>query len=450
MNRSTVATDRVASPRRIAALALPALVVLAAEPLYVLVDTAVVGHLGRVPLAAVAVGGTVMTLTAWLGTVVAYGTTGRAARRYGAGDRAAAVAEGVQSSWLALGVGLLVVVGLQFGGGALASALAGGGEVGAAAGQWLRVAAFGAPGLLLAAAGNGWLRGVQDTRRPLAFVVGPNLLSAVLCPVLVYPVGMGLIGSAVANVIAQTLSGVLFAAALVTERVALRPRPRVIGQQLVLSRDLLIRGVAFQASFLSATAVAARFGAAAVGAHQIAVQLWFFAALLLDALAIAAQALVGAALGAGDEAAARALARRIGRLGAICGTAFAVLAAAGAGTVPTWFSSDVAVHEQALVAWPWFAAMLPLAGVVFALDGVLIGAGDIRYLRNLTVAGALGGFLPAIWLAHAFDLGLGGIWAGLLLFTVLRLVGVLLRLRTGGWAVTGAVRSEPRSAGARV
>ncbi|NED49999.1 MATE family efflux transporter, partial [Micromonospora aurantiaca] len=145
---------------------------------------------------------------------------------------------------------------------------------------WLRIAALGAPGLLLAAAGNGWLRGIQDTRRPLLFVLGPNLLSAVLCPLLVYPAGLGLVGSAVANAIAQTLSGVLFAAALVRERVSLRPRPRVIGQQLVLSRDLLVRGVAFQASFLSATAVAARFGAAAVGAHQIAVQLWFFTALV--------------------------------------------------------------------------------------------------------------------------------------------------------------------------
>ncbi len=211
----------------------------------------------------------------------------------------------------------------------------------------------------------------------------------------------------------------------------------------MLSRDLLIRGVAFQASFLSATAVAARFGAATVGAHQIAVQLWFFAALVLDALAIAAQALVGAALGGGDGATARALARRSGRLGAICGTAFAVLAAAGATVVPTWFTSDRAVHEQALVAWPWFAAMLPLAGVVFALDGVLIGAGDIRYLRNLTVVGALGGFLPAIWLAYALDLGLGGIWAGLMLFTVIRLVGLLLRLRSGGWAVIGAERYPP-------
>lgn len=305
-----------ATGRRIATLALPALVVLAAEPLYVLVDTAVIGHLGRVPLAGLAIGGHVMTLAAWLGTVVAYGTTGRAARRFGAGDRGAAVAEGVQSSWLAFAVGVLIAFTMQIAAGPLARALAGGGsEVADAAAQWLRVAALGAPGLLLAAAGNGWLRGVQDTRRPLLFVLGPNLLSALLCPLLVYPVGLGLVGSAIANVVAQTISGLLFAGALVAERVSLRPRPAIIAQQLVLSRDLLIRGAAFQASFLSATAVAARFGAAAVGAHQIVLQLWFFTALVLDALAIAAQSLVGAALGAGDAATARALARRIALLG---------------------------------------------------------------------------------------------------------------------------------------
>ncbi|MFG2054966.1 MATE family efflux transporter [Micromonospora sp. NPDC048930] len=437
----TVAPAPAASPRRIAALALPALVVLAAEPLYVLVDTAVVGHLGRVPLAALAVGGTVMTLTAWLGTVVAYGTTGRSARRFGSGDRAAAVAEGVQASWLALTVGVLVALAIGVGGGWLARTLVGGpGEVADAAANWLRIAALGAPGLLLAAAGNGWLRGIQDTRRPLLFVLAPNLLSALLCPLLVYPVGLGLAGSAVANAVAQTLSGSLFAAALVRERISLRPRPRMIRQQLVLSRDLLIRGVAFQASFLSATAVAARFGAAAVGAHQIAVQLWFFTALVLDALAIAAQALIGAALGAGDAAGARALARRIALLGGLCGVAFAVLIAAGAGLVPSWFSSDPQVREQAMLAWPWFVALQPIGGVVFALDGVLIGAGDVRYLRNLTIVAALGGFLPAIWLAYGFDLGLGGIWAGLTLFVVLRLVALLLRLRSGGWAVVGAVR----------
>ncbi|MEU4568522.1 MATE family efflux transporter [Micromonospora sp. NPDC023956] len=438
MTSPAVPAAPVASARRIAGLALPALVVLAAEPLYVLVDTAVVGHLGRVPLAAVAIGGTVLTLIVWLGSVLAYGTTGRSARRFGAGDRAAAVAEGVQSSWLALTGGLVVALGMQVLAGPLARTLAGStGEVADAAAQWLRIAALGAPGLLLAAAGNGWLRGVQDTRRPVWYVLGPNLLSALLCPLLVYPVGMGLVGSAVANVVAQTLCGVLFVAALVTERVSLRPRPQIIRNQLAVSRDLLLRGVAFQASFLSATAVAARFGVAAVGAHQIVVQLWFFTVLLLDALAIAAQALVGAALGAGDEAGARALARRIALLGGVCGLAFALVVAVGANLVPALFSGDPEVREQAAAIWPWFVVIQPLGGVVFALDGVLIGAGDVRYLRNVAIGAGLGGFLPAIWLTYAFDLGLGGIWAGLTLFVVIRLVALALRLRSGRWVVTG-------------
>ncbi|AGL20312.1 MATE family efflux transporter [Actinoplanes sp. N902-109] len=426
--------------RRITALALPALVVLAAEPLYVLVDTAVVGHLGRVPLAAVAVGGTVLSLAVWFGTLMAYGTTGRAARHFGAGERAAAVAEGVQASWLALGTGVLLVVLAQLFAGPLARALAGDPQAAGSAAHWLRIAALGVPGLLLAAAGNGWMRGVQDTRRPLYFVLGANVLSAILCPLLVYAAGWGLTGSAVANVTAQSLTGALFCWAIVRERVPLRPVPAVIGNQLVLGRDLLIRGAAFQACWLSATAVASRFGVAAVGAHQIALQLWFFAALALDAVAIAAQSLVGAALGAGDEPAARAVARRVTLVGGVAGVAFAVLAAAGAGVIPSLFTSDPGVHEQAAVVWPWLAGMLPFAGVVYALDGVMIGAGDVGYLRTMTLIGALGGFLPLIWLSYARHWGLPGIWAGLAMFTLVRLVALVLRWRGPRWAVVGATR----------
>ena len=429
-----------ASPRRIAALALPALVVLAAEPLYVLVDTAVVGHLGRVPLAAVAVAGTVMSVAAWLGALLAYGTTGRAARRFGAGDRAAAVAEGVQTSWVALVVGVLLALLAQPLAGPLAQSLAGDPQTARAAAEWLRIAALGAPGLLLAAAGNGWMRGVQETRRPLVFVLGANVLSAVLCPVLVYPVGWGLAGSAVANVVAQSLSGGLFLLALVRETRRLTPDVRVIVEQLRLGRDLLIRGAAFQACFLSATAVASRFGVAAVGAHQIAVQLWFFSALALDAVAIAAQSLVGAALGGGDARAAREVARRVTIAGGLAGVAFALLAAAGAGVVPGWFTPDRQVHDQAAVVWPWFVGLMPFAGVVYALDGVLIGAGDVRFLRNVTLVSGLLGFLPMIWLSYALDLGLGGVWAGLALLIMVRFAGTVWRWRSGRWAVVGATR----------
>ena len=435
-----VAVDQGTLTRRIAALALPALDVLAAEPLYVLVDTAVVGHLGRIPLAAVAVGGTVMSVAVWFGTLMAYGTTGRAARRFGAGDRTAAVAEGVQATWLALATGALLVLLAQLFATPVTSALAADPVAAEAAAQWLRVAALGIPGLLLAAAGNGWMRGVQDTRRPLYYVLGANVLSAVLCPLLVYPAGWGLIGSAVANVVAQSLTGGLFLWALIRERAPLRPSPAVIVRQLVLGRDLLIRGAAFQACWLSATAVAARFGVAAVGAHQIGLQLWFFCALALDAVAIAAQSLVGAALGAGEETAAREVARRVTAVGAVAGVGFALLAAAGAGVVPGWFTSDRAVHEQAAIVWPWFVGMLPFAGVVYALDGVLIGAGDVGYLRTMTLAAALLGFLPAIWLAYALDRGLAGVWFGLALFTLIRLVFLLVRWRGARWAVLGATR----------
>jgi putative MATE family efflux protein len=372
--------------------------------------------------------------------LMAYGTTGRAARRFGSGDRSAAVSEGVQASWLALGTGVLLVLAVQLFAGPVAGALAGDPEAADAAAGWLRIAVLGAPGLLLAAAGNGWMRGVQDTRRPLYYVLGANVLSAILCPVLVYPAGLGLTGSAIANVVAQTLAGLLFLRAIIRERAPLRPDPAVILNQLVLGRDLLIRGGAFQVCWLSATAVAARFGVAAVGAHQIALQLWFFCALALDAVAIAAQSLVGAALGASDEATARDVARRVTVVGAVAGVAFAVLAAAGAGVVPGLFTSDQAVKDQAAVVWPWFVGLLPFAGVVYALDGVLIGAGDVAFLRNVTILAALAGFLPAIWLAYAFDLGLGGVWAGRGLFTLVRFVTLLYRWRSARWVVLGATR----------
>jgi putative MATE family efflux protein len=443
MNASDTA-DRVPL-RQIAALALPALVVLAAEPIYVLVDTAVVGHLGRVPLAALGIGGTVMSFAAWLGTVMAYGTTGRSARRFGAGDRRAAVEEGVQASWLALFIGLAIVAIIQVVAGPLTRALAGGPTpVAQAAADWLRIASLGAPGLMLVAAGNGWMRGVQETRRPLAIVVAANVVSAVLCPLLVYPAGLGLHGSAVANVIAQLGSGLLFVAALLRERAPLRPHPAAILAQLVVGRDLLIRGAAFQACWLSGTAVAARYGDAALAAHQIAIQLWFFAALVLDAVAIAAQSLVGAALGAGDAPQARRLGRQIGLIGLASGVLFAVVFGAGARVIPALFTPDGAVHDQALVVWPWFTGLLPLVGVVYALDGVLIGAGDVAFMRNMTIVAALGGFLPGIWVTYALDLGLGGVWSGLALFTLIRLVALLLRIRTPAWSLVGATRPAAR------
>jgi putative MATE family efflux protein len=438
----TAGTGTRARVRAVVALGLPALAVLAAEPLYVLVDTAVVGHLGRVPLAALALGGTVLSLAAMLGSFLAYGTTGRAARLYGAGRRADAVREGVQASWLAVALGVAFVVVVQLVAHPLLGLLAGGGAdsaaVRAAAEQWLRIAVLGAPGILLSLAGNGWMRGVQDTARPLRYVLAGNLLSAVLGPLLVYPVGLGLTGSAVANVAAQAVAAVLFLRALRAEGVSLRPDPHLIRQQLAVGRDLTLRTVSMHACFVSAAAVAARFGAAQLGAHQIALQLWFSLALVLDSVAIAAQSLVGAALGAGRADDARGTAWTVGWLGGALGTLSGALLLAGTHAVPRLFTADAGVLHQAAVVWPWFALMQPVAGVVFALDGVLIGAGDTRFMRDVTLVSTLGGFLPAVWIAYALDLGLVGVWAGLMLFVVIRLVGMTVRVARGRWAVVGA------------
>jgi putative MATE family efflux protein len=415
-------------------LALPALVVLAAEPLYLLVDTAVVGHLGTVPLGGLAVGGGLLAWAAALLNFLAYGTTARAARRAGGGDRAGAVAEGVQATWLALALGVAVLALFQVLAGPLTRLLAGGpGAVAEAGEDWLRVASFGLPLLLVSLAGNGWMRGVQDLRRPVRYVLAGSLVSLVLCPLLVHPVGMGLVGSAVANVAGQSVTAVLFVLALVREGIGWRPRPAALGRQLVIGRDLLLRAVVLQLSFLTAAGVAARAGTAELAAHQIALQLFFFLALVLDAYAIAAQTLVGHALGAQRPDEARATAARVVRWGLGTGLLVAAVLLVGRDLLLPLFTDDPAVLAQAELVWWFLAGMQPLAGVVFALDGVLMGAGDVGYLRTVTIASAVVGFLPLSLLAGPMGWGLAGIWTGLCLFIGLRLAAVLVRVAGDRW-----------------
>lgn len=432
-----------ASARDVLALALPALPVLAAEPLYLLVDTAVVGRLGVVPLAGLAVAGVVFAQVTSQLNFLSYGTTARAARRYGAGQRDAAVGEGVQATWIAMAVGLLVLGVGQVVAGPVTQTLGGGGEIAVAAEAWLRVALFGAPLVLVTLAGNGWMRGVQDTARPLRIVLVANALSALACPVLVHGAGAwpgwGLVGSAVANVGGQAVGAALFLLALRRARpTRLRPDAVVLRAQLVLGRDLLARSLAFQACFLSAAAVATRFGAATAAAHQIVLQLWLFMALVLDAVAIAAQSLVGAALGrAGGAGRARALARQVTGYGLALGVGFGVLFAALVDVLPRVFTPDAAVLAIVPVAWWFFVALQPVAGVVFAIDGVLLGAGDAAFLRTSTLLAAVVGFLPPIWASLAFGWGLAGIWSGLAAFMLIRLVAVGVRVRGGRWATVG-------------
>lgn len=425
--------------RSVLSLAVPALAVLAAEPLYLLVDTAVVGHLGSVSLAGLALGGALFAIAAVQFNFLAYGTTGRAARLHGLGKRSEAVVEGVQASWLALAIGVLMVVVVQVFAGPLTSLLAGGSTAAqGAAEQWLRIAILGAPFVLLSLAGNGWMRGIQETKRPWRYVLLANALSAVLCPVLVYGADWGLPGSAVANVVAQLVGGLLFLRALRRAGVSLRPDRTILLAQLRVGRDLTARTVVLQACFLIAAAVAARLGTAQVGAHQIALQLFFFLALVLDSFAIAAQALVGESLGAGRVEQARATAWRVTRYGLAAGGLAAVVLLAGYDVIPRLFTSDEAVVAQAHLVWWLFALMQPLAGIVFALDGVLMGAGDVAFLRSLTLTASAVGFMPLLLLTLPLDLGMRGVWSGLVLLIVIRLIGIVWRVHSGRWAVVGA------------
>jgi putative MATE family efflux protein len=281
------------------------------------------------------------------------------------------------------------------------------------------------------------MRGVQRTREPVWIVVAANALSAAASPLLVYPAGLGLEGSAVANVGAQFVGAGLFLRALTRAAASVRPERRVMRAQVLVGRDLILRAAAFQVAFLSAAAVASRMGTAQIAAHQIGLQLWEFTALLLDSFAIAAQSLVGAALGASDARAARTMAWQVSRWGLYAGIGFAVLYGAGWFVLPRLFTSTDSVLEQAHVLWPWFVGMLPAAGVVFALDGVLIGAGDVRFLRTITIIAAVGAFAPLNLAALRWHWGLGGVWAGLTAFIGVRLVGMLARTRGERWAVTG-------------
>lgn len=430
-----------ATGRRIAGLAFPALGVLAAEPLYLLFDLAVVGRLGALSLAGLAIGGLVLSLVSSQLTFLSYGTTARASRFFGAGDRGSAVGEGVQATWLAVGIGVLVVAVIEAAAVPLLRLIADGGEIADMALPWLRIAMLGAPAILISLAGNGWMRGVQDTARPLRYVIAGFAVSAVLCPTLVYGwfglPRLELAGSAVANMIGQWLAALLFCRALLAERVPLRVDFTLLRAQVVMGRDLLVRTLAFQACFVSAAAVAARFGAASVAAHQVVLQLWGFLALVLDSLAIAAQSLVGAALGAGQLAHAKSVAWRVTIFSTLAAAVLAAAFAIGASVLPTLFTDDRSVLDAIGVPWWFLVAQLPIAGIVFALDGVLLGAGDAKFMRNATLASALIGFLPPIWLSLAFGWGLAGIWSGLTTFMVLRLVFVGWRAFSGRWLVAG-------------
>jgi putative MATE family efflux protein len=412
-------------------LALPALGALAAEPLYLLADTAIVGHLGTPQLAALALAATVLANVVALCIFLTYGTTARVARLHGAGQDDDAAALGPQALWLGLAVGVA--------GGALIAALAptlvhalgGEGDVADMASRYLRIACLGVPMALIALAGQGWLRGMGDLRTPLVIVVAANTVNVVLEVLFVYGFGWGLDGSAVGTVLAQLGMGIAFAAVLL--RVFAWPVADRIRSLVSIGAQLVVRTAALLACFVLATAVCAHIGSATLAAHQIAFQLFGFLALTLDAIAIAGQVIVGRALGAGDADEAFAASRRMIEWSLAAGLVIGGVFLALTDVIPRVFTDDPHVIDQAHELWPLFCAMWPIAAVAFALDGILIGAGDTAYLAGAMVV-ALVGFAPLVLMADT----VAEVWIAIDVLMLLRVAPLAGRFARGRWALVGA------------
>ncbi|MEN3341867.1 MAG: hypothetical protein V7644_1271 [Actinomycetota bacterium] len=431
--------ERLRSPhdREILALALPALGALAAEPLYVLADTAIVGHLGRPQIAALGLAGTVLAGAFTIFNFLTYGTTSVVARASGAGQDERAARLAAQALWVSLGIGALLLVACEATAGPLLRGLGGHGRSGHFALVYFRIAALGLPAALVALAGQGYLRGVANLRRPLVIVVASNGVNLVLEVLFVYGLDWGIAGSAAGTAVAQLGMGLAFAVELLRPRASSRrPSLREMRPMVRVGRQIFVRTTALFASFLVAASVLARMGDAELGAHQIAFELFIFLALVLDAIAVAGQVMVGRSLGAGDAEGAYAAARRMIGWSVAVGTGFALVLLPLSHALPRAFTGDSAVLAQAATLWPLFALMQPLGGAVFALDGILIGAGDTRYLMlSMLAASAL--FVVVAALALALGWGILGVWAGLDALIAARLALLGVRFASRRWLVVG-------------
>jgi putative MATE family efflux protein len=419
-------------------LAVPALGSLAAEPLYLLVDTAIVGHLGRSQLAALGIAATILGAVFAIFNFLQYGTTAQVARAGGAGEQEAARRLGAQAVWLSLGFGVLVAGLVAVAAEPLVSLMGGEDEAASYAVTYLRIAAIGLPAAFLALGGQGYLRGISDLRTPLVIVVAANAVNVVLEVLFVYGFGWGIEGSASGTAIAQLGMGAAFVVVILRgmQRAEVVPQLALARRVLSLGKWIFVRTSTLMGSFVLAGAVATRFGEASIGAHQVAFQLFIFLALLLDSIAIAGQIIVGRELGSGRRKSAYAAGERMIWLSVAAGAVFAALMLALSGALPQVFTGDEAVLDEAALLWPLFALMQPLNGAVFALDGILIGAGDGPFLAGSMVVAfvACAGLLLA---ALAADWGVRGVWAALVFLILVRLTLMTARFRRGRWLVTG-------------
>ncbi len=426
--------------RRIWALAGPALLTLAAEPLYLLADTAVVGRLGADALAGLAVAATLLLLVTGVFIFLTFGTAATVARLLGAGRPEEAAQQSVQGLWLGLACGGAAAAVLAVFGAPLVRIVGAEPTVADEALTYLRVSLAGLPAVCVAMAGTGALRGHLDTRTPLVVTVLANTANLALELLLVISLRWGLAGSAAGTVVAQWGAAAAYTTVVLrrygTDGVPRRPDPVRIRSLAVVGRDLFVRTVALRVALTASTALAARRGPVALAGYQVAFQWWAFLAYLLDALEAAAQSLVGHALGAADRSGARRVAGRILAWsvgsGVVLGTVTLVLR----DPVARLFTDDPAVIAVVVPSLVWVAVMQPVNGVAFALDGVLVGAGDQRFLAGAMVA-SLAVLLVAGALTSAAGTPLWGLWLTISVFMASRVLVLGFRYRTPRWERVG-------------
>jgi putative MATE family efflux protein len=428
---------RSAYDREIFRFALPALGALAAEPLYVLVDTAIVGHLGRSQLAALGAAATVLGVLGMF-NFLQYATTAQVARATGAHEDEVARRLGAQAFWLSLAIGIALAVLLAALAGPVVSLVGVEGQTAAYGETYLRIVAIGVPSFFLALSGQGFLRGRAELTAPLVVIVAGNVLNLVLELVFVYALGWGIEGSAWGTAIAQSCMGVAFVWLIVSRagRRNLAPVVALARRLLDVGKFIFVRTAALISAFLLAGAVVARFGDAELGAYQISFQLFLALALALDAIAIAGQIIVGRELGAGrPERAYRASVRMI-TLSVVTGALFALGLLLLQNVLPRLFTSDPRVLAECAALWPIFALLQPVSGAVFALDGILIGASDGPYIAGSMVA-AFGVCAVLLGAANEGDWGVRGVWAAIAALILVRAVTMGLRFTRRRWLVTG-------------
>ncbi|GGS53115.1 MATE family efflux transporter [Streptomyces badius] len=429
--------------REIIALAVPAFGALVAEPLFVMVDSAVVGHLGTPQLAGLGIAAALLMTAVSIFVFLAYATTAAVARRVGAGDLPAAIRQGMDGIWLALLLGAVVVALAMPTAPWLVDVFGASDTAAPYAITYLRISILGIPAMLVVLAATGILRGLQDTRTPLYVAIAGFTVNAILNVTLVYGAGLGIAGSAWGTVIAQ--AGMAAAYLVVVIRGArkhgasLRPDASGIRASARAGVPLLIRTLSLRAVLMIATAVAARLGDVDIAAHQIILSLWSLTAFALDAIAIAGQAIIGRYLGADDEKGAREACRRMVEWGIGCGIVLGVLIVLARPLFIPLFTSDPSVKNALLPALLVVAVSQPIAGVVFVLDGVLMGAGDGRYLAWAMLV-TLAVFAPVALLVLSLGGGLTALWWAMTLMMAVRLITLWLRTRSGRWIVTGATR----------